>query len=372
MQTVDLTIVGGGFAGLSCAQAAAARGVSTVVLERKHDPGDACHTTGLLVKEVADAWDIPRRLSRPIRGVRLYSPRLKWVDLASPGYYFLATDTPALMRWLTDSARDVGAEVRLGTRYRGASRCDAGLRLDGVNIDTGMLVGCDGPRSQVAREFALGRNRRFLVGLEAEFAGIKGLDEDRLHVFLDSKIAPGYIAWAVPGVGGTQIGLAARQPHVPRLEPLADKLAHLFDFSAAKIVSRRGGLIPCGGVVQPLACHRVMLLGDAAGAASPLTAGGIHPAMELGRAAGIAISDHLFAAGREPARTIRDLLPSYAFKQLLRLAFDLAPPNWLFDAALSSRLMRNLAQTVFFHHRGLFSFEAWRDLLRVSLAARTG
>ena len=30
-----------------------------------------------------------------------------------------------------------------------------------------------------------------------------------LHCFADSEIAPGYIAWVVPGVGVTQIGVAA-------------------------------------------------------------------------------------------------------------------------------------------------------------------
>jgi digeranylgeranylglycerophospholipid reductase len=107
----------------------------------------------------------------------------------------------------------------------------------------------------------------------------------------------------------------------------------------------------------------VMLLGDAAGMVSPLTAGGIHPAMQLGRAAGIALSDYLLESGPDPARLIRGLAPSYRFKRLLRLVFDLAPPNWTYDLALSSRMMRHLAPTIFFHHRGLFSLEAWRDIL---------
>src|SRR5262245_38428946 len=103
---IDVEIVGAGFAGLTCARAWAVRGLRTRVLERKKDPGDAPHTTGLLVKEVADEWDIPRALTRKIRGVRLYSPSFRWIDLQSPGYFFLATDTPAVLRWLAASAAE--------------------------------------------------------------------------------------------------------------------------------------------------------------------------------------------------------------------------------------------------------------------------
>ena len=54
-QDLDLIIVGGSFAGLACASAAASRGVRVAVLDRKTEPGARCHTTGILVKEVADA-----------------------------------------------------------------------------------------------------------------------------------------------------------------------------------------------------------------------------------------------------------------------------------------------------------------------------
>src|SRR5690606_32689360 len=126
-----------------------------------------------------------------------------------------------------------------------------------------------------------------------EMIGVRGLDEDRLHVFLDQELAPGYIAWAAPGVGVTQIGLAARGPIAGRLETLLERLAKLCDLSEARIVARRGGLIPCGGRVRPWKQRDAMLLGDAAGMVSPLTAGGIHPAMHLGRLAGVAIANHL-------------------------------------------------------------------------------
>jgi hypothetical protein len=39
---------------------------------------------------------------------------LTYVDLAAPGYNFLATDTPAVMRWLSGEVESTGAYIALG------------------------------------------------------------------------------------------------------------------------------------------------------------------------------------------------------------------------------------------------------------------
>ncbi len=368
----DLIVVGAGFAGLTCAQAAAARGSRTVVIERKADVGAACHTTGLLVKEVADTWDVPRELTRRIHGVRLYGPSLKSIDLHSPGYFFLATDTPGLMRHLAEQATAAGARLKLSTGYKECRRTDDGFRVATSSIGEQSLacrylIGADGARSRVAGDLRLGGNRRFLVGAEVELVGVRGLDADRLHVILDGRLAKGYIAWAVPGVGVTQVGLATSGPIAGRIDALLRRLADVFDLSAAKIVSRRGGLIPCGGPVRPWRTPGAMLLGDAAGMVSPLTAGGIHPAMQLGRVAGVAIANHLFDGGPEPWRAVSAIAPSFAYKRWLRAAYELLPTNYLIDRLITSAPLRRLAQVIFFHHRGLFSLAAWREIV---LAAR--
>lgn len=346
---MDVEIVGASFAGLACAEACAVRGLRTRVLERKRDPGHGIHTTGLLVKEVADEWDVPRSMTRKIRGVRLYAPSLRWIDLESPGYYFLATDTPALLRWLARRATEAGAQIRTGVEYRG----DCGGKI---------LVGADGPRSRVAREHGLGINSKVLTGVEAEFENLSGVDPDRLHVFLDSTLAPGYIAWVVPGAGLTQIGLACRRPQRPRLDLFLSRVRRLFDFSRASQVGARGGLIPVGGPVRPLATPDVVLVGDAAGLVSPLTAGGIHTALASGRSAGLAIAEHLLDGGRAPGAILAEVHPRFVWKRWLRRAVDLRPPGALIDAAFSSPLFCGIARTLFFHHRGLFSRAAWRDL----------
>ncbi len=72
----DIVIIGASFAGLVCARAAAERGLSVAVVEKKSEPGASVHTTGIFVKEAAEACPLPKRLTRKVRGVRLYAPSL--------------------------------------------------------------------------------------------------------------------------------------------------------------------------------------------------------------------------------------------------------------------------------------------------------
>jgi 2-polyprenyl-6-methoxyphenol hydroxylase-like FAD-dependent oxidoreductase len=90
----DLAIVGCGFAGLIAAATAASRGLSVVVLESKPRSGARVHTTGTLVKEAAEELAFPVHLTRKIRGVRLYSPNLKAVDLSASGYFTSSRPIP--------------------------------------------------------------------------------------------------------------------------------------------------------------------------------------------------------------------------------------------------------------------------------------
>jgi len=360
----DLVVIGSGFAGLAAARAAATRGVKTLVMDCKPEAGSRLHTTALLVKEVADLWDVPRDLTRKIHGVRLYGPSLRSIDLVRPGYHFLATDAPELLRWWAREARLAGACVRFDSPYRGARRADGSIHIEDYDIRARYLLGADGPRSRVAEHFGLGANRRFLVGVEAEYEGVEGVDPDHLHVFLDSRIAPGYIAWVVPGVHHTQVGLAVHRGRKADLSALVAKVGRLFSFKNAKVVAQRGGLIPIGGPVSPLGGPGVMLIGDAAGMVSPLTGGGIHTALHLGRLAGLAITDHLLDAGHDPAEIVRLATPRFFTKRLMRVGYDALLSNTLYDAALSSRLFRLLAQTIFFHNRGLLSWQTWTEVTR--------
>jgi digeranylgeranylglycerophospholipid reductase len=347
------------------------------VLERKHDPGDKLHTTGIIVKEVVDQialFDLmPSDLVRPVPGVRLYAPNMRYVDLDAPGYYFLATDTPNVIRWLAGQAQQAGVELACGTSFTSAMKIRGGYRLDDLG-DTRYLIGADGPNSQVAKSLALGQNQKFLFGMEYEFAGLTLAADDRLHCFLDRKLAPGYIGWMVPGVGVTQIGLARRMPRgggqshfAPRtpqnrdsplamkrvMEKFLDKVAPIADVRGREPTSIRAGAIPCGGVVRPVATERALLVGDAAGMVSPVTAGGIHTALKHGLAAGHAVAEFLEGKCEDPSQWFAATYPKFRTKRLLRWLFDRFQSDLFFNVMLASRPMRMAASYVYFHRRGV-------------------
>lgn len=355
----DILIVGASFSGLACASAAASRGLRVTVIERKRNLGSKLHTTGIIVKDVLDSValmdSVPSKLVRRIDAVRLYAPNLRCIDLESPGYFFLATDTPELMMWLAQGAANHGASIECGETFTSALRTMGGFEC-GKHGHSRYLVGADGPSSSVAKALDLGRVTSTLFGVENEYDGMVINQPDRLHCFIDRRLAPGYIGWVLQGVHGVQAGIArhvraSTRDVLPAMDAFLKKTNHLFGLSAKRPSSVRAGHIPCGGIVSPPATDRAILIGDAAGMVSPVTAGGIHTALYHGQAAGHAIVDFLQGAKGDPSTWITLTYPRYRLKRVLRTLFNIVPSDTMFNLLLSSAPVRNAAQVVYFHSR---------------------
>ncbi len=365
MKSVDLAIVGGSFAGLSCGLNAAKNGLKTQLFERKKSIGEYTQSTGIFVKEIAEKINLPEKLTQKISGIRLYSPNLTHIDLFSPDYYFLATNTCHVLQHMADLAENAGVTIQTATNIRQAYQNNHEVILPQQAIKASYLIGADGAQSQIAKLFQLQTKKQRLLGSEIAVADLPGLNPNVLHVFLDSEIAPGYIGWIVPGVEHIQIGLACHYPHRPNLSAFLKKISALFSTDQLEILEKRGGFIPSGGISKPFACGNVCLLGDAAGMVSPLTAGGIHPAIELGERLADLTFNYLKQAGPLPQNILQNELPSYRFKRLMRFSFNhFSPSNKLYNWVLSKKSFQRFSQLVFFHHEGLFSPNAWRDILR--------
>ncbi|MGB8635097.1 MAG: NAD(P)/FAD-dependent oxidoreductase [Rhodanobacteraceae bacterium] len=358
----DCIIVGASFAGLACATVLARAGLRVKVVEKKVDVGEKLHTTGIIVKDAVDQIALldalPPELIHRVDGVRLYAPNLRSVDLSAPGYYFLTTDTPNLMRWLAGQAEQAGVELVCGATFRNARREQSGFDLGELGRCR-YLVGADGPRSRVARALGLGLNRQHLFGVEHEYRQTRIGAPNMLHCFVSRRFARGYIGWVASGPKSVQVGLARRvrgQPPPPRqaMATFLERIAPIFDFRDIEPASVRAGMIPCGGLVDKLATRRALLVGDAAGMVSPVTAGGIHTALKHGMAAGHAIADYLSGKREDPCGWFIDSYPRFRLKRLLRFAFDRFQSDIAFNLMLSTRLMRSAAGLVYFHHKGVF------------------
>jgi flavin-dependent dehydrogenase len=222
-------------------------------------------------------------------------------------------------------------------------------------------VGADGARSRVAPALGLDENREWIVGLEEVLEQVPLQGAPRFHCFLDPRVAPGYLAWAVHdghqvhmGVGG----YPARFDPVEALKEFRGSLEGILDLSNASMVERRGGRIPVGGVLCRIANSHGLLLGDAAGAVSPLTAGGLDPCMRLSKYAAEVIADYLRTENPEALSAYSGDLFRARFVSRLwmrRVLATVRSPGLIEIACALMRapLLRSFAHHVFFG-RGSF------------------
>ena len=300
LASADVVIVGAGLAGLQCARLVGEAGLDVVLLDRKEDLRDRVHTTGIFVRKSLEDFDLPPScLGPPIRRVALYSPARRALRLSSPHDEFRVGRMGMLYRELLDRCLAAGVRFLSGTRYRGSRPAGTGLVVEleregpGLNIQTRLLVGADGANSQVARDLGLDSNSDWLVGLEWVYRDVPLSGPATLHCFLDPRIAPGYLAWVVQDGEETHVGVGG---HPGRFRPqtalveFAESLGDLFALDRGRLVEQRGGRIPVNGVLRRIGGDRGLLVGDAAGAVSPLTAGGFDACLRLSQqAAGVIV-----------------------------------------------------------------------------------
>lgn len=350
----DLLIVGAGFAGLAAAKRAASCGLKVLVVEAKSQIGSHLHTSGILVEEAYQFLAPPAELVRPISRVRLYGPDRAFRDLEQANYRFYTTDTAKLVQWQADEALAAGAEIRLRAPFiRGSQTNDLVDALVGPTlIRARFVIGADGAKSTVASAFGLGLNTKFLVGVERENRDTGTMEPDLLHVFLDARIAPGYIAWAAVHPTGAQIGLAVTRKRSLQLERFKAEIEGRFRMDPAQEYERRAGLIPTNGLVHPWIKNRVLLAGDAAGMVSPLTAGGIRTALQFGDAAGEKIAQFLVGNAKHPSASLRSFLPRFGNRHVLRWLADQNPPNVLLQAAVDFAPLTSGVRRLFFNRIG--------------------
>jgi flavin-dependent dehydrogenase len=303
MENYDVIIVGAGLAGLQTARLLAERGFRILLVDRKPALDQSIHTTGIFVRRTLEDFSLPEDcLGPPVRHVRLYSPARRSIDLSSPHDEFRVGRMGLLYQRLLTNAKRAGVEWMPSTRYieHVKVRNQMMVRLDGESrsrwVRTRYIVGADGAASRVGKDLGLETNREWIVGVEEVLEGVPLDGPPRFHCFLDPRLAPGYLAWFVHDGEQAHLGVGGYRSRFDPLKALQEfraSLSGVADLREAKLIERRGGRIPVGGVLRHIANDRGLLVGDAAGAVSPLTAGGLDPCLRLSTFAARLIGDYL-------------------------------------------------------------------------------
>jgi flavin-dependent dehydrogenase len=308
MKTFDVVVIGAGLAGLQCSRLLAAQGFRILLVDRKPTLAHAVHTTGIFVRRTLEDFDFPEDcLGPPVRHVTLYSPARRSMDLVSPHDEFRVGRMGLLYERFLEHCLEAGVEWMPETRFTGLTESEAGpvvhLESQGSahQVRTHLIVGADGANSRVARALGLDQNLEWIVGIEEVLEDVPLDGPPRFHCFLDPRLSPGYLAWAVHDGEQVHVGVGGYSARFDPQEALKDfkgSLNGILDLRNARFVEKRGGRIPVGGVMRRIANEQGLLVGDAAGAVSPLTAGGLDPCMRLSTFAANEITNYLRTDGR--------------------------------------------------------------------------
>jgi digeranylgeranylglycerophospholipid reductase len=283
----DVLVAGLGPAGSSAAAAAARAGLDVIAIDRRKRGG----------APVQCGEFVPRMIERevPSFGPATVQPigRMRTFVEQEP-----AEEASDFRGWMVEreifdqmlirEAARAGATCWLGTSLRQIERDGTLLLSDGSACRPRVLIGADGPRSQVGK--AIGQTNRELAETRQVTVPLT-FPHDATDVFLRADYRGGY-GWLFPkgAVANLGIGVAAeeRQSLKRLLTGLHAELAGSRRVGT-HVIGTTGGAIPVGGRVEPvgrLGAAAVLLAGDAAGLANPVTGAGIAAALHSGRLAG--------------------------------------------------------------------------------------
>lgn len=300
----DVVVVGAGPAGSVAARRCADAGLDVLLIEKRQEIG----------VPVRCAEAIGEYITKPFIDINE-----KWIDARVDTYAIFNAEgdcvlvpptEPTLIvnrkvfDWeLANLAAHAGAEVLTHTQAEGVLKDEQG-RIKGVrlrsmgklyDVQAQLVIAADGTESQIARWAGLKTIpplADYYVGCQYLLVGLEGrIVPTRCEYHLAHSLAPNGYIWVFPkGEDAANVGIViGGDVKQGSAQDYLDSFVEQH-FPHASRMSVVAGGIPTTGALQKMVADGVMVVGDAAHQADPLTAGGINLGMiGADMAAGVAV-----------------------------------------------------------------------------------
>jgi geranylgeranyl reductase family protein len=290
--TCDVAVVGGGPAGTAAARAAA-KNLDVVILEKSDFPRYKTCGGGILARTVR----LLGESELPITERACYSAEFV---LNSQLRFRVQRDEPIVhmtMRdafddWLMQKARDAGAKLICKCAVEKLQHREGRILLSTScgEVSARCVVVADGAGGSTARLAGWGEQRQCVPALECEVRlPAREFDRFSQSARFDFEPVPFGYGWVFPKKEHLSIGVLTLKPPQTNLHQCFANYLSYLRIAEPLSIERHGYVIPLQPRDSILARDGVLLIGDAAGLADPITAEGITSAIQSGHFAGSAI-----------------------------------------------------------------------------------
>jgi digeranylgeranylglycerophospholipid reductase len=301
----DVVVVGAGPAGSTVARQAAERGLSVLLLEKRQEIGSPVRCAEGINSEMLsqflepeEQWISARVSKSQITMVETGETRT--LEGEEVGYVL---ERRVFDRALAERAVAAGAHSLVKTsvvglleeqgRITGVTAFDGHARMD---IEARIVIGADGVESRVGQWAGLDCRLRPSDCLTCAQYMLTGIDLDPhcCYYYLGPRLAPGGYAWVFPKgdqCANVGVGVQADLAETSALECLGQFISQHRWLEQGSPVTLITGNVPLGVAADHVVRDGLMLVGDAARQADPLTGGGIANSMLAGRLAAEVAAD---------------------------------------------------------------------------------
>ncbi len=294
----DVIVVGAGPGGSWAAKHAAEQGVSVLLLEKDSEVGTPVRCAEGVSEsdlrrfvDIKDYW-----IAQVVKGARLVAPDGTVVE-SYPDEVGVILHRKVFDFDLALMASQAGAEVVTKAYVNGLlfeHGTVAGVKLnymgEELQIRSSVVIGADGVESRVGRWAGLKTwvfPKEMASCAQMTLTNIE-IDPDIVEFYFGREIAPGGYLWIFPkGARTANVGLGISGEISEKKTPFSylEKFIEKKFPNASKLRIMAGG-VPVVSTLKQIVSNGLMLVGDAARQANPVTGGGITSAMEAGSIAG--------------------------------------------------------------------------------------